>query len=77
MADLTPLPSCGSRPPARLRLGVDGVARSGGHRGRVDRHARQILREVDQLARTYGWREPDILALGPARRRAYLGLVAS
>jgi hypothetical protein len=43
----------------------------------VDRHARRILREVDQLARAYGWREPDVLALGPARRRAYLGLVAS
>jgi hypothetical protein len=43
----------------------------------LDRHARRILREVDQLARAYGWREPDVLALGPARRRAYLGLVAS
>jgi hypothetical protein len=43
----------------------------------VDRHARRILREVDQLARAYGWRESDVLALGPARRRAYLGLVAS
>ena len=43
----------------------------------VDRHARRILREVDQLARAYGWREPDVLAIGPARRRAYLGLVAS
>ena len=32
----------------------------------VDRHARRILREVDQLARAYGWREPDVLALGPA-----------
>lgn len=42
----------------------------------VDRHARRILREVDQLARAYGWREPDVLALGPARRRAYLGLAA-
>jgi hypothetical protein len=43
----------------------------------VDRHARRVLREVDQLARAYGWREPDVLALGRARRRAYLGLVAS
>jgi hypothetical protein len=43
----------------------------------VDRHARQLLREVDQLARAYGWREPDVLKLGRARRRAYLGLVAS
>jgi hypothetical protein len=43
----------------------------------VDRHARQVLREVDQLARAYGWREPDILALSRDRRRAYLGLVGS
>lgn len=43
----------------------------------VDRHARRVLREVDQLARAYGWREPDVLALSPGRRRAYLGLVAS
>lgn len=43
----------------------------------VDRHARQVLREVDQLARAYGWREPDVLALSRERRRAYLGLVAS
>jgi hypothetical protein len=43
----------------------------------VDRHARQVLREVDQLARAYGWREPDVLALSRDRRRAYLGLVAS
>ena len=43
----------------------------------VDRHARRVLREVDQLARAYGWREPDVLALSPARRRAYLGLAAS
>jgi len=43
----------------------------------VDQHARQVLREVDQLARAYGWREPDILTLSRDRRRAYLGLVAS
>jgi hypothetical protein len=43
----------------------------------VDRYARRVLREVDQLARAYGWREPDVLALSPARRRAYLGLVSS
>jgi hypothetical protein len=43
----------------------------------VDRHARRVLREVDQLARAYGWREPDVLALSRERRRAYLGLIAS
>jgi hypothetical protein len=30
--------------------------------------------EVDALARAYGWREADILALSPARRAAYLEL---
>lgn len=34
--------------------------------------AQRTLREVDALARNYGWREPDILALSPARRRIYL-----
>jgi hypothetical protein len=34
-----------------------------------------ILQEVHLLARAYGWREADILALSPSRRRAYLQLV--
>jgi hypothetical protein len=29
---------------------------------------------VDALARAYGWRESDILALSAPRRRAYLEL---
>ena len=37
--------------------------------------AKRLLREVDALARAYGWREADILALGPGRRQAYLELV--
>jgi hypothetical protein len=37
-------------------------------------HARRLLREVDVLARGYGWREQDILALSSRRRRAYLEL---
>lgn len=37
--------------------------------------ARRLLLEVDALARAYGWREADILALSPARRGAYLELV--
>jgi hypothetical protein len=32
------------------------------------------LREVHTLARTYGWREADILAMTSARRQAYLEL---
>lgn len=38
--------------------------------------ASRLLWEVDQLARAYGWREADILALSPMRRRAYLEIAA-
>jgi len=34
-----------------------------------------VLREVHALARAYGWREADILAMTAARRQAYLELV--
>jgi hypothetical protein len=37
--------------------------------------AKRLMREVDALARAYGWREADILALSPGRRQAYLELV--
>jgi hypothetical protein len=41
----------------------------------VDTAARHLLWEVDQIARVYHWRESDILAMSPARRRTYLGMV--
>jgi len=34
----------------------------------------RLLREVDELARRYGWNEAEILGLTAARRSAYLGL---
>jgi hypothetical protein len=34
--------------------------------------ARRLLLEVATLARAYGWREADILAMSPARRHLYL-----
>jgi uncharacterized protein (UPF0212 family) len=34
--------------------------------------ARRLLREVHTLASAYGWTEPEILSLSPARRRVYL-----
>lgn len=37
--------------------------------------AKRLLREVDALARAYGWCEADILALSPRRRQAYLELI--
>ena len=39
--------------------------------------ARQLLLEVDALARAYGWNEAEVLALSPARRTAYLRLATS
>ena len=39
--------------------------------------ARRLLREVNALARTYHWREADILALSPRRRQAYLELAGT
>ena len=43
----------------------------------LDSWAARILREVHVLARAYGWRESDILALSPARRKLYLDMAAS
>ncbi|HEX7240177.1 MAG TPA: hypothetical protein VF263_07925 [Longimicrobiaceae bacterium] len=37
--------------------------------------AKRLLAEVHVLARAYGWREADILAMSSARRRAYLELL--
>lgn len=37
-------------------------------------HARRLLREVDVLARAYGWTQAEVLALGDARRAAFLEL---
>ena len=37
-------------------------------------HAQRLLREVDVLARAYGWTEADVLALDDRRRGAYLEL---
>lgn len=42
-----------------------------------DAWARRTLRDVDALARAYGWREPDILALSPTRRQRYIELAGS
>ena len=37
--------------------------------------SKRLLSEVHQLARHYGWSQSEILALTPARRRAYLQLL--
>jgi hypothetical protein len=43
----------------------------------LDAWAARILREVHVLACAYGWRESDILALSPARRKFYLDMAVS
>lgn len=43
----------------------------------VDAWALRLLREVHLLARAYGWREADILAMTPWRRHAYLEMVGA
>lgn len=40
----------------------------------IDARARTLMREVHALARTYGWTEPQVLALSARRRREYLRL---
>jgi hypothetical protein len=41
----------------------------------INAWAYRTLREVHALARAYGWREDDILAMSPWRRQFYLGMV--
>jgi len=43
----------------------------------ISAHARRLLREVDALARAYGWGEAEILGLSAARRQAYLELIGA
>ncbi len=43
----------------------------------IDAWVRRILREVHALASAYGWKENDILALTPLRRRLYLEMVSA
>ena len=41
----------------------------------IEAWGERTLREVHALASAYGWREGDVLALSPARRRRYLEMV--
>ncbi len=41
----------------------------------LEAQAKRLLREVHVLARAYGWRESDILALSVTRRQLYLELI--
>ena len=42
----------------------------------IDAWAVRLLREVHSLARAYGWREADILAMSPWRRQCYLEMLS-
>ena len=42
--------------------------------GEIQARAKRLVSEVDALARTYGWREADILSMTAGRRRSYLEL---
>jgi hypothetical protein len=42
----------------------------------IQRWAQQMLVAIHTLARAYGWREADVLALSPRRRQFYLEMVA-
>ena len=43
----------------------------------IEAEALRLFRDVHQLAFNYGWRESDILAMTPLRRRIYLELLQS
>ncbi len=43
----------------------------------LEAHAKRLLNEIYILARTYHWREQDILALSPLRRRWYLEMATA
>lgn len=43
----------------------------------VQSRAEQLLLDVDALARSYGWNEPEVLSLSAARRAAYLQLIGA
>lgn len=42
----------------------------------ISAQAQRLLQEVSALARVYGWREADILAMSAQRRRSYLEMAA-
>ena len=74
MADADPLPSF------QIRCRCVGCDAEDDHpvdlelalMGRLARRQRELIGEVDALARRYGWTEPQVLALPSWRRRAYL-----
>jgi hypothetical protein len=63
-------PACGHRWQAPLDVAAFVWAE-------INALSRRLLREVRTLARAYGWREPDILAMSAVRRQAYLEMAGA
>lgn len=63
-------PACGTRRP--LVLDIVSFFWT-----ELEVQAKHLLRQVHILARSYGWREEDILAMSAYRRRLYLEMVVS
>ena len=63
-------PDCGERWSAAMDVG--DVLWS-----ELQSRAERLLLDIDVLARAYGWSEPQILALSPIRRAAYLQLLGA
>ena len=63
-------PQCATPWQARLDVGQP-------LRQKIQAAAERVLLDVDGLARAYGWTEPEVLRLSPARRAAYLQLATA
>lgn len=63
-------PQCAMRWDARLDIAAAVWQK-------VHAAAERVLLDVDALARAYGWTESEVLRLTPARRSAYLQLIAA
>src|SRR5581483_5816753 len=62
-----PCPACGAQ--CRVPFSIAAFLWS-----EVNAQARRLLHEAADLARAFGWRDVDTLAMSPARRRFYLEL---
>jgi len=69
---LIDLTCCACRHGWQVLLDIEGFLWT-----KISAMSRRLLEEVHVLARAYGWREPDILALSAVRRQAYLEMAGS
>ena len=69
-------PSSSTAPPARIAGNCSSTSRSFSGR-EISAQAQRLLREIDALARAYGWTEREILGLSAQRRQTYLELIAA